>query len=144
MNDLNQLALNGRLTRDAELKYANSGTAICNFSLASNRSVKKDGKYEDEANFFDCTLFGKSAENLCKYLVKGQQVSISGELRQERWEKDGEKKSRVSIIANNIFLIGGKKDETEKPKQDYYKPPVQKPVMDMGGPEDFEGDGIPF
>ena len=85
MNDMNIVAINGRLTKDAEIKYTSGGMAIATLSLASNRSVKKNDKWEDEANFFECTMFGKSAEAVKQYLTKGQQVSISGELRQERW-----------------------------------------------------------
>jgi len=69
MNDMNIVAINGRLTKDAELKYTSGGMAIATLSLASNRSVKKNDKWEDEANFFDCTMFGKSAEAVKQYLT---------------------------------------------------------------------------
>ncbi len=70
-NDLNVVALVGRLTRDSELRYSNGGMAICRFSIAVNRRKRSgDNKWEDEANFFDCSMFGKSAEALNQYLEK--------------------------------------------------------------------------
>ncbi|NLM00784.1 MAG: single-stranded DNA-binding protein [Treponema sp.] len=108
MTDLNNVSLVGRLTRDAEIKYTNGGMAISNFSIAVNRSKKEGDQWVEEANFFDIALFGRIAESLKPYLIKGQQVAISGELRQDRWEKDGQRFSRVSIVANNIQLVGSK------------------------------------
>ena len=107
MNDLNHVILIGRLTRDADLKYNNNGYPIASFSVAVNRSRKQGDQWVEEANFFDITLFGKSAENLKPYLVKGKQVAIAGELRQDRWEQDGQSRSKVVIVANNIQLVGG-------------------------------------
>ena len=140
MNDMNIVAINGRLTKDAELKYTSGGMAIATLSLASNRSVKKNDKWEDEANFFECTIFGKSAEAVKQYLTKGQQVSISGELRQERWEKDGQKNSRVTIIVNHLQLVGGNQTHEER-TQSTQRQNVQNSVVP---PEDFTGDEIPF
>jgi single-strand DNA-binding protein len=113
-NDLNVVTLIGRLTRDPELTYANSGTAICKFSLAVNRRKKvADNKWEDEASFFDCSMFGKSAESITQYLEKGKQVSILGELRQNRWEQDGQSRSKVEIIVNFLQLLGGGSGQQE-------------------------------
>ena len=107
MADVNHVVLVGRLTRDAELKYTPSGYPISTFSLAINRRKKSGDTWVDEANFFDVDLFGKSAESLKTYLVKGKQIAVDGELRQDRWEKDGQKHSRVIISANNVQLLGG-------------------------------------
>ena len=107
MTDLNHVALIGRLTRDAELKYTASNLAVCKFSIANNQRRKKDNAWTDEAHFFDVTLWGKTAESLHKYLVKGKQVAVDGQLRQSRWEKDGQTRSRVEINATNIQLLGG-------------------------------------
>ena len=109
MKDINTVTVSGRLTRDGELKFTNGGFAILNFSLASNYSKKVGDSWEEQANFFDCVVLGKRGESLAQYLTKGQQVMVSGEIRQDRWEKDGEKKSRISIIANDIVLAGGQK-----------------------------------
>lgn len=107
MADVNQVVLIGRLTRDAEIKYTSGGFAISNFSIAVNRRRKDGDQWVEEANFFDINLFGKVAESLSKYLVKGKQVCVQGELRQDRWEQDGQARSKVVIVANNLMLLGG-------------------------------------
>lgn len=112
-NDLNVVALVGRLTRDAELRYAQSGSAILHFSIAVNRRKRTgDNQWEDEANFFDCAMFGKSVQTVSQYLVKGKQVSIVGELRQNRWEADGQTRSKVEIVVNSLSLLGSSQGGT--------------------------------
>ena len=105
-SDINHVVLIGRLTRDAELKYTNGGTAVTKFSLANNQSRKSGDQWTEEVHYFDVTLWGRSAEAVTKYLTKGKQVAVDGRLQQERWEKDGQKHSRVSITANNVELLG--------------------------------------
>jgi single-strand DNA-binding protein len=97
----------GRLTRDSELKYTSGGMAISRFSLAVNRRKKDGDGWTDEASFFDVTLFNKSAESLNQYLVKGKQIAVKGELHQDRWEQDGQARSKVGIIAETVQLLGG-------------------------------------
>ncbi|MDD3903119.1 MAG: single-stranded DNA-binding protein [Spirochaetia bacterium] len=157
-NDLNVVALVGRLTRESELRFSSGGMAICRFSIAVNRRKRTaDNKWEDEANFFDCTMFGKSAEAMNQYLEKGRQVSILGELRQSRWEQDGQTRTRVEIAVNSLQLLASASGErsdyrrTEnqnKPQGSYnnarVSAPAPTPVMDMGGPEQFDDDQIPF
>jgi single-strand DNA-binding protein len=111
MADVNHVVLIGRLTRDAELKYTNTGTAICKISIAVNRRRKVDDQWTEEASFFDVTIWGKMGEAINQYLVKGKQVGIEGELRQNKWEQDGQPRSKVEIIANNVQLLGGKTGE---------------------------------
>ncbi|MDR2491293.1 MAG: single-stranded DNA-binding protein [Spirochaetaceae bacterium] len=105
--DLNHVMLIGRLTRDADYKVLPSGQAVCNFSIAVNRRRKVGDNWEDEANYFDIVLWGKQADSLNRYLVKGKQVGIDGELRQDRWQQDGQNRSKVVISANNVQLLGG-------------------------------------
>ena len=105
--DINRVTLVGRLTRDAELKYTSNGAAICKFSIAVNRSRKVNDQWTDEVSFFDVTLWGRSGEAIAQYLVKGRQVGIDGELRQDRWEQDGQKRSKVEIATFNVQLLGG-------------------------------------
>jgi single-strand DNA-binding protein len=107
MADINHVVLVGRLTRDAELKYTAGGQAVCKFSIAINRRRKSGDQWVDEANFFDIVLWGRQGESLNQYLVKGKQVGIDGELRQDRWEQEGQNRSKVEIVANNIQLLGG-------------------------------------
>lgn len=105
--DINHVVLIGRLTRDAELKYLASGTAVCKFALAVNRRVKKGDQWTEEASFFDVVLWGKSGEAINQYLLKGKQVAVDGELRQERWVHDGQKRSKIEVVANSVQLLGG-------------------------------------
>jgi single-strand DNA-binding protein len=109
-DDINKVMLVGRLTRDAELMYTNSGFALCKFSLAVNRRKKQGEQWVDEANFFDINLWGRRGESLNTYLTKGSQIAIEGQLRQERWEQDGMKRSKVTIEASNIQLLGSRSD----------------------------------
>jgi single-strand DNA-binding protein len=107
MRDVNIVVLVGRLTRDAELKYTNSGQAICRFSVAVNRSRKQGDQWVEEASFFDVDYWGKGGEAVNQYLVKGKQVAVEGELRQDKWEQDGQARSKVVIAASNVQLLGG-------------------------------------
>lgn len=103
--DINTTNIIGRLTKDAELTYAGSGAAIVNFSIAVDHMKKKDGS--TDTSFFNCKVFGKLGETLAKYMTKGKQVAIRGYLKQERWEKDGQKQSRVVLNCEEIELLGG-------------------------------------
>jgi len=107
MADLNHVVLIGRLTRDAEIKYTAGGQAVCKFSIAVNRRKKNGDQWEDEANFFDIVLWGKQGESLQSYLLKGKMVGIDGELRQDRWQQDGQNRSKIEIIASYVQLLGG-------------------------------------
>lgn len=141
MKDLNHVVLIGRLTRDAELKYTSSNMAVCKFGVANNQSRKKDNAWVEEAHFFDVTVWGKQAEAIHKYLVKGKQVAIDGELRFSRWEKDGQARSRVEINANNVQLLGGSGGQTPQgggPPETSHEQPSSGPAGDT-----FEDD-IPF
>jgi single-strand DNA-binding protein len=104
MADINNVVLVGRLTRDMELRQTSGGTSVGTASIAVNRW---NGK-EEEAGFFDVRLWGKQADSLSKYLIKGTQIAVCGELVQERWEKDGEKRSKVLVNASRIQLLGSK------------------------------------
>jgi len=103
--DINRVIEIGRLTRDAEVSYTPGGMAIAKMSIAVNRRVKSGDGWADEANYFDVTVFGNQAKNLGPYLLKGKQIGVDGYLKQDRWEKDGQKFSKVSIIANDIEML---------------------------------------
>jgi len=123
-SDLNMVLLVGRLTKDVELKRANSGTAIAELSLASNYRTKHGDNWEDAVSYFDCTLMGKRADGLAKYLVKGTRIGVTGELRQDRWEKDGQKRSKVKVHVHDVQLLHSKRNED--------------------GDDRFKDDGPPF
>ena len=147
MADINQVVLVGRLTRDVELKYTNTGFAIANLSLAVNRRVKKDDTWQDEGNFFNCVLLGKRAEALAQYLVKGKQIGIQGELKQDRWEQAGQPRSRVEIFVTNIQLLAGRgPGPGQGPGQGSGISPRQTeelPAQEIPTADDFDDD-IPF
>ena len=112
MTDLNDVILIGRITKDVgsderSFSYIGNGTAKAIASLAVNRSVKKGDSWEDEVSYIDCEIWGKTAENLKDKLVKGKQVCIHGYIKQDRWEKDGQKQSRLKVVAESVQLLGG-------------------------------------
>jgi single-strand DNA-binding protein len=102
----------GNLTRDPEMKSTASGMAVANMSVACNRRVKKGDNYENEASFFNVTMFGKQAEVCEKYMAKGDRVGFDGYMRQESWEKDGKKNSVIKFYATELFLLGSKKSDS--------------------------------
>lgn len=114
MANLNSVILIGRLTRDSELKYINTGTAVTKFSIANNHKKKSGDQWIEESNFFDVVLWGKIGETLNQYLIKGKEVAIQGELRQQRWDQDGQKRSKIEIVANNIQLLSGASENVNK------------------------------
>ncbi|WP_147613043.1 single-stranded DNA-binding protein [Treponema pectinovorum] len=114
MTDINEVILIGRATRDVGSKdfaYTTGGTARLNITLAINESVKTGGNWEDRGNFFDVTVWGKTAESIKPYITKGKQIAIQGHLQQQRWEKDGNKFSKVVVIAESVHLLGGNDSE---------------------------------
>lgn len=99
----NAVTLQGNLTRDFELRYSSSGTAMASAGLAvNNRRKGADGEYEDEAHFFDLQCFGSTADNAAESLMKGVRVIVSGRLSFRQWEKDGERKSKVEVLVDAI------------------------------------------
>ncbi len=156
-SDINRVVLVGRLTRDAELKYTSGGMAIADISLASNRSRKQGDQWVDEANFFDISLFGRRAEALAQYLSKGTQIAVEGQLRQDRWEQDGMKRSKVTIAASDIQLLGsrsdrGQSDSSYQGNQNSSAPRNSQPFESYSRPEQRQApqaqerfeDDIPF
>jgi len=97
----------GHITRDIETKYNGEGLCIASLGIAINE--KRKGK--EEASFFDVKAFGKTAENIAKFFTKGKPILVEGRLTQERWEKDGQKRSKVVIIADTFAFVGGNKGE---------------------------------
>lgn len=143
-NDINVVVLVGRLTRDCEVRATTGGTSVCRFSVAVNRRKKTGEVWSDEVNYFDVVLWGKSADSLKTYLTKGRQVSIEGELRQNRWEQDGQARTKVEIYANNVQLLASPTagDAAPAPSVDERS---MAPAQDFG-PESFEDKDadIPF
>ena len=149
MTDLNKVYLTGRLTQDLgsderSFGYVGNGQARANISIAVNRSKKNGDKWVDEANFFSVTIWGRTAENLKPYLKKGKSITIEGYLKQDRWEKDGQKQSRIGIVAENVWLNGGRDNSSPNANERPQQPPQANGSgfsTDTGG--DFKED-IPF
>lgn len=105
----NKVVLLGNLTRDIELKFIGAkNTPLADVGIAVNKRVKKGEEWVDEVSFFDLTMFGRTAEVASEYLGKGSQVLIEGELKQEQWETEGQKRSKVKVIVNNLQMLGSK------------------------------------
>lgn len=139
MTDLNHVIEIGRLTRDIserDFAYTTGGTARLNLSIAVNRSEKRNGAWQDKVSYFDVTVWGKTAENIKAYLHKGKQIAVDGYLDQQRWEKDGQKFSKVVIIADSVQLLGGNESapQAQQPAGEY---------QSAGSGDDFPED-IPF
>jgi single-strand DNA-binding protein len=150
MTDLNHVIEIGRLTRDIserDFGYTTGGTARLNLSIAVNRSEKRGGEWADKVSFFDVTVWGKTAENIKPYLYKGKQIAIDGYLDQQRWEKDGQKFSKVVIIADSVQLLGNSQDGPNSARNGGTSAPqAQQPAgeyQSAGSGDDFPED-IPF
>lgn len=108
MASYNRVVLVGNLTRDPELRYIPSGTAVSDIGLAVNDRVKKGDQWVDETTFVDITLWGRTAEIANEYLSKGSPVLIEGRLKLDRWEKDGQKFSKLKVIGEKLQMLGGR------------------------------------
>ncbi|MCL2180325.1 MAG: single-stranded DNA-binding protein [Treponema sp.] len=145
MADLNHVVLVGRLTRDAELKYTSNGQAVCKFSIAVNRRKKNGDQWEDEANYFDIVLWGKQGESLQSYLTKGKLIGVDGELRQDRWQQDGQNRSKIEIIAGYVQLLGGGGDRGSTDRSSQNNTPGQgSPEPSYSSSKETYVDDIPF
>ena len=118
MTDLNHVVLIGRLTQDLgnderSFGYLPNGQARANVSIAVNRSKKQGDEWINEVFYFEVAIFGKTAENLKPYLLKGKQICVDGHLKQDRWkDQQGNNRSKISIVAENVQLLGGKSEDT--------------------------------
>ncbi len=144
--DLNHVTLIGRVTKDVTLEYIGQN-AKSDVSIAVNRSKKQNDQWVEDVSYFNFTLWGKIAENVRPYLTKGKQIGIEGHLRQDRWEKDGQKFSKVSIVAENVQLLGGKSGNSDgeqsgtySSEASQYKPQAYQP--DSLGGNDFPEDPV--
>lgn len=127
MSDINNVSLTGRLTRDPELRVTAGGTQLLSFTLAFNTSVRnrQTGEWEERGNFIDCTMFGKRADALSRFLAKGQKVAIAGKLRYSTWERDGQRRSKLDLIVEDIVFMAQRKDADQPaPASQAPMPPV--------------------
>ncbi len=151
--NLNQVLLIGRATRNPETKYLPSGSAVTSLSLAVNRSYKdKAGEWKEECSFIDATLWGKCSERAAGEIQKGVLVFINGRLKQESWERDGVKQSKVKVdVENFVVLPAANRADTSlaegrRTGRGVAPPRGENPASDGldFGPESIPQDSIPF
>lgn len=116
--NINRVVLIGRLTRDPELRTTQGGTDVCEFSLAINSRRKQGEEWVDHAEFFDVVVYDGQAESCATYLAKGSMAGVEGKLRQERWEKDGQKRSRVRVQATSVQFLTRSDGDDSSPHAD--------------------------
>jgi len=142
MANLNKVMLMGRLTRDPQLSYLPSQTAVVEFGLATSRTYRKqDGSQGEETCFVDCQMFGKRAEVINQYVKKGDPLFLEGRLKFDSWEKDGQKRSKLRVFVENFEFLGGRGGGQQG--GGYQSAPEESPVPEVpyGGGMD---DDIPF
>ncbi len=109
---INRVMISGNLTREPELRRTQSGLGILGFGVAVNdRRRNAQGEWEDYANFIDCTMFGARGEALAKILKKGMKVSIEGKLRWSQWERDGQKRSKIEVIVDEVEFMSQRNNQ---------------------------------
>ncbi len=109
MASLNKVFLIGNLTRDPEVRYTPSGSAVGDLGLATSRKFKgQDGDFKEEVCFVSVTVWGRQAETCAEYLKKGRPVMVEGRLKYDDWEKDGKKFSKLSVTAERVQFLGGR------------------------------------
>ncbi|AZV47053.1 single-stranded DNA-binding protein [Nautilia sp. PV-1] len=159
----NKVILVGNLTRDVELKYTPTGTAIAKFGLATNRTYKDNvtGENKQEVMFIDITVFGRSAEIANQYLRKGRRVLIEGRLVLDQWvDQTGQKRSKHSIVAEKVQFMenkssgdetGGYQTNNYNQQNAYQQPAPQQPQMQQKQNQnnnipsiDIDDEEIPF
>lgn len=161
---INRVNISGNLTRDPELRATQGGMQVLGFGVAVNdrRRNQQTGEWEDYPNFVDCTMFGNRAESMGRILRKGMRVAIEGKLRYSSWDKDGQRRSKLEVIVDEIELMSQKQGQQApqgyqqqyapqpapqqwNAKQAYQQPPAapQQAPMPPAQESLYDGD-IPF
>lgn len=102
MNNLNSVLLEGNLTAEVNIRETSTGISVATFSIATNRSYKKDDEYVKEVSYFDIEVWGKLAQQCAANLTKGRGVRVVGRLKQDRWENEGQNYSKIKIVAEHV------------------------------------------
>lgn len=156
MANFNRVILMGNITRDIEVRYISSGTAVTDITLAVNDRRKKGDEWIEETSFIDVTLWGRNAEVVGEYLGKGSPLFVEGRLKQETWETDGQKKSKIKVIGERTQFIGGKgsggrgggshqsSGQPSSGQQASYNEPISSGAGSSGGGGRNPDDEIPF
>lgn len=141
---INKVIISGNLTRDPELRATAGGMQVMSMGVAVNdrRKNQQTGEWEDYPNFVDCTMFGTRAESLARFLSKGTKVAIEGKLRWSQWERDGQKRSKLEVVVDDLEFMssrpqGAPMQQTQQqyvPQQPQQYAPQQASVYDEAIP----------
>lgn len=132
---MNSICVAGNITRDAEVRHMPNGDPVASFSVADNQGKDKP------AIFWNCQLFGKRAASLAPYLLRGGQVTVTGNVTEREWStQEGNKRKQMDVRVNDIALQGGKRDQSEAPRQ----PMASAPATTFAGGFPNDEDPIPF
>lgn len=129
MANINRVIISGRLTRDPELRQTAGGTPVLGLGVAVNdrRKNVQSGQWEDYTNYIDCTMFGARAESVSRFLTKGMLVCVEGRLRWSQWERDGQKRSKIEVIVDELELPSrGQGGQESAAPAGGYMPPAQQ------------------
>lgn len=126
----NKSILLGNLTRDPEVRFLPSGTAVASFAIAVNRKFKQGDETKEEVSYLDIVVFGKTAENCGQYLGKGDAVLIDGRLQQRRWDdkESGQKRSKVEVVAEKVTFMPKRQGAASQGSSE----PIPEPPVDEG------------
>ena len=149
---INRVMISGNLTRDPELRATAGGTQVMSFGVAVNdrRRNQQTGEWEDYPNFVDCTMFGTRAEAVSRFLKKGQKVAIEGKLRYSSWERDGQRRSKLEVIVDEIEFMSSRQQSDGGYNQGGYSQAPQAPRVSAPAPVqappavDVYDEDIPF
>jgi single-strand DNA-binding protein len=143
---INSVCLSGNLGRDPELRTTAAGGNLLTFSIAVNDRVKDSstGEWKDYTNWVDVVVFGNRAESLSRILTKGMKVTINGKIRYSSWEKDGQTKSKIEVIANDVDIMQRREDNGYANSGQTYSAPKQQARRQATPAYDDFDDSIPF
>jgi single-strand DNA-binding protein len=146
MANFNKVILLGNLTRDPQLRYLPSNTAVCDFGLAVNRKYRgQDGELKDETCFVDVDVFGKPAETISQYMSKGRPLLVEGRLRFRQWTtEDGQKRSKLSVVAESFQFLGGRTEEGATPARAAAPRAASNEAVTEDEPPPAADDDVPF
>ena len=146
MVSFNKVLLMGNLTRDPELSYTPQGTAVCKFGLAVNNSyVTATGERKEDPLFIDIVVWKKQAESCATFLKKGRPAFIEGSLRLDKWEKDGQKHSKMKVVANRVQFLGTRPESGDAVVKDRVSEEEKTlPELSSAEDQDIVEEDIPF
>ncbi len=144
-SDLNKAILVGRLTKDPELRYTQSGTAVCSFSVANNRTYVTGGEKKEQVSYFNCVAWAKTGEIIAEYCKKGQRIGIEGRLQQRSWDdQEGKKRYTVEIVVDNFQFLSAPRDSAPESAADApASSGSHEPTPDIDN-NPFSDENVPF